>query len=244
MRNPAHVILPTVLIALIAVAVTLAYWVGSRIGWLPLWHRRYFIAVLPMFAVVTGGCVATVADSIRFRRLAPYVCIFLIAGLVYRQSMHLSLRNYPVAYAVRGEDWRGAVKWVRNRAEPTDRIYIESGLIESTGWSRRAGALMKGAYPDPFTIYVQPDADQSRYMCFPVDGPYRLDQPTEPVGADLMFPLEVLNNDADQVFILVRRPPDRISIDPTKWGWVYGNRIPETIKSFGNVTVIQLPVLE
>jgi mannosyltransferase len=228
--------LPTLLLAMITVVGTLGYWFVAWMEWLPLWHRRYFIAVLPMFAFIAGGSIACVAANRRFRKLAPLIAVCLVFSLAYRQNLLRSLQHYPVALAARGEDWRGAIDWVRNEANPEDRIYVESGLIESQQWLAGAGE-MNGR------IHTPPTPPQLQYLCYPALGPYRLEQTVKPIALDLELSLEVINDDTKQIFLIVRRPIEQIKIGPTKWGWVHGNRYVGEVKSFGNVTVIPMPDL-
>jgi len=226
----------TLLLASIALIGTLGYWIVSWNHWLPLWHRRYFIAALPILAFVAGGSVATTVKSAKTYQLAPLIAICLVFGLIYRQNMHRSLLRYPVALVSRGEDWRGAIAWVRREARSNDQIYLESGLIESRQWLTGIHREIDGR-----VLQRLGTKEQLHYLCYPTSGPYSLNQTVDPIGEDLDIPLRVLNDNAKQVFLIVRRPASRISIGPTKWGWVYGNRTPKEIKSFGNVTVIWLP---
>ncbi len=225
----------TILMALLAVIGTLSYWLVAWMEWLPLWHRRYFVAVLPILAFVSGGSIAVVSQCDRVRKLAPLLAICIVGGLMYRQDMYRSLARYPVAFAVRGEDWRGAIEWINSEAKSNDRIYLESGLIESNRWLSGAGIRMGGT-KSPWL----PNQEQRRYLLYPTQGPYQLDHPVEVINADLALPLEVLYDDRNRIFLIVRRPENKIQIDPTKWGWVYGNRNPSEIKSFGNVTAISM----
>ncbi len=227
---------PTFLLALIAVLGTLGYWLVAWIEWLPLWHRRYLIAVLPVLAFLSGGCVAVISRTDRIAKLAPLIAVCLLCGLIYRQDLHRLLQRYPVVAAMRGEDWRGAIDWVRDESGPSDQIYLDSGLIES---QRIFAAVYRGI--DGATLAPRPSEKQLRYLCYPVEGPYRLERPVEAIGADLEIPIEILNDNTKQIFVIARRPANQISIDSTKWGWVYGNRKPSQIKAFGNVTVILLP---
>lgn len=216
----------TLLVAMIAVVGTFGYWFVAWNEWLPLWHRRYFTAVLPLFGLIGGGAVGAVSQSDRLRKLAPVVAMGLVVGLMWRQNMHRTLPHYPVAFAVRGEDWRAAIDWVRNEADPKDSIYLEGGLIEGNKF-----------------LVPPDDDDQIRYFLYPVSGPYQLNQPVSVINSDLALPFHDLYDDTKQIFLIVRRPANRIPINPTQWGWVHGNRYVDEVKSFGNVTVIPMPTL-
>ncbi len=226
------------MLAWIAVVGTLGYWLVAWYEWLPLWHRRYFISALPTLAVVGGGAVAAV-EGLKLRKLSVVVAILLVGGLLIRQELHRSLPSYPVALISRGEDWRGAIDWVRGHAKRHDRVYIESGLVESRRWLRSIGGGIDDPTRTPDLRSIQQD-----YLCYVALGPYALAQSVEPIATDLEIPLRVLNDDARQIFLIVRRPTDQIPINPTKWGTVYGNRYIGDVRSFGNVTVISMPTLE
>jgi hypothetical protein len=156
------------------------------------------------------------------------------------------LARYPVTLAVRGEDWRGAVDWVRDQAESDDRIYLESGLIESRAWDLTPSSSDIGEFfgfdesDRPHGFHRSPSTQtraQMEFLCYPVRGPYRLSR-FELVNADLDLPLNVLYDVRRQIFLIVRRKASQIEINATKWGWVHGNRMPSDLKSFGGVTVI------
>lgn len=215
----------TLLVAAIALFATFGYWFVAWMEWLPLWHRRYFIAVLPMLAFIVGGSVASVANVASIRKFAPLVSSCLIGAIAYQQNLHRSLPNYPVALVKRGEDWRAAVDWVRTQSDPIDSVYLESGLIE---WGRS----------------MPKDETHISYFLFPISGPYQPEQSVAVINPDLELPYHSLYDDTKGIFLVVRRPKSQIPIDPTKWGWVYGNRYLGEVKSFGNVTVVWMPTLE
>lgn len=221
-----------VALAAVALLATSSYWWVSWIEWIPLWHRRYFIAALPIFAAIGGGTVGVVASRFHRSSLTWLTGVVLIGGLAFHQDLDGRLLRDPAALVVRGEDWRGAIRWVQSNSQDHDAIFVESGLIESrvpTGISASAPQI-----PD---LYAN---DGSHYFCYPVLGPYRLSQAAAPISPDLALPQEVLYDDQRQVFLIVRRPATQIRIDQTKWGWVHGNRRPREIKRFGNVTVLRL----
>jgi len=232
-RSAAHGPESTVvLLGTVAALATTAYWWVSWHEWVPLWHRRYFIAALPMFAAVCGSAVGVVQSRTGLSPLAWLAGVLLVGGLTHHQDLARKLRQYPEPLVERGENWRGAIHWVRTTADENDAIFIDSGLIES----RRLVSDQASAFrvPDLYT------ANGSHYFCYPVLGPYQLRQKVAPISPDLSLPQEVLYDQQKQVFLIVRRPLSRIQIDATKWGWVYGNRKPQRITAFGNVTVLML----
>jgi hypothetical protein len=221
-RSALQVAWPLLALAIIPVAGTLGYWTVSKIEWLPLWHRRYFIAVLPMFATLAGGAVGAVVAVEKLRAIGVVVAITLVVGICYHQRLYRPILRYPVPLVRRGEDWRGAIQWVRSNVNSQDALFLEAGLIESR-------------------FVAMANQQQREFLLYPVSGPYQVDQLVTPIDASLDLPARVLYDDQKQVFLIVRRSANRIPIDSTKWGWVYGNRLVGDVKSFGNVTVIRMP---
>ena len=234
------------MLAGVALIGTCAYWLVSWLGWLPIWHRRYFIAVLPLLAMSVGGCVAAVSLRSHSAKIAVLVAIALLGCLAVRQDLHRTLTDFPVALVVRGEDWRGAVDWVRDQAGPEDHIYLESGLIEARAWNmslsaadikRASGFGSLGAMRGFAMPISTRTAEQMDFLRYPLRGPYSL-RTFQLINADLDLPQSVLYDSSKQIFLIVRQPKEQIDINPTRWGWVHGNRVPSEIQSYGGVTVI------
>ncbi|MCG8653729.1 MAG: glycosyltransferase family 39 protein [Pirellulales bacterium] len=205
----------TVVIATIVVLATAAYWAAARWQWVPLWHRRYFIAALPMLACVVGGSLGAWINALRpgwERSLGgPLAAIFLIIGLANHQGVLRRLPDYPVALARRGENWRDAVGWVRRHADRTEPVMLDSRLIEV--------AEMDDRYP------VELPAEQLEYLLFPLSGPYQLDQAVH-LGRWAALPGG--SSPANASWILRHR------LDP--------HRLPPNAEliQFGNVSVVRL----
>ncbi len=201
----------TFCLAMMAVGATAAYWVVSWLGWIPLWHRRYFIAVLPMIATVIGGAVGAV--SARNSCLGWMAASVLVVGMTVRQSTFSRFVGAPSrALVVRGEDWRSAVEWVNANAQKGDRIFLDGGLIESDALSTEAL-----------------ESNQLGYLTFAVEGPYRVDLPVIPIGSRLS---DVRSTESADTLIITRRPAKKIEAD-----WLSNAEI----RAFGNVTVVLLP---
>jgi mannosyltransferase len=208
----------TLALALIAGAATSSFWIISRAEWVPLWHRRYFIAVLPLLALVAAGAVAAVESSVSHRRYRAWLGIttamVLVFGLSWQQGTLARLRPHPVALVTRGENWRDAIAWLNANTQPDDLVNLDSGLIEARGLPSvsRGLALPRG---------------QLEYLCFPVAGPYQLDRTVVPVrDVDSLW----LPPDRPVVYVMSRQPGHAIA----RRDWGLGERV----IGFRNVSVI------
>lgn len=221
----------TITLAMIAILSTSVYWLAAWCEWLPIWHRRYYVAGLPILACVVGGAIGTVARSGHraSRMTAGVTAAAILFALIYQQGTLGKFTGYPVALVRRNENWRSAVAWIEQQAE-TRRvlIYVDSGLIEGrylTQDGQRSSVL-------PATL---PNVEHVKYLTFPVRGPYALQndvRPTDPQFASLRGnPPSVTAQ--TQVLILTRRPGHRV---PTV-------NLPDRaqIRKFANVSVVILP---
>lgn len=231
------VLVSTLTLAFIAVVATCLFWGLSRANLAPLWHRRYFIAVLPVLACTCGGSIGVFEASLRPGRLAS--CLSLVAaallplGLAHQQKTLQRLPSYPVALANRGEDWRSANAWVRVNSRASDRIYLDAGLVEAKAWLEAAGADRRPR---------KPSAEQLEYLLFAARGPYRLSANILPtsLGPDLQ-PYELpagwanlpgSNDVGSRVIVISRRPAHRVRPNSPA--------SPVRVLSFGNVSVLVL----
>tara|TARA_R110002049_G_scaffold2750_9_gene22364 strand:- start:34066 stop:35664 length:1599 start_codon:yes stop_codon:yes gene_type:complete len=153
-------------IALVGAACLLsaiAYWLASRLDWVHLWHRRYAVALLPMFAALVGAAVGRFETSnFRFPVARFVVAATLIVGLTYSQGVMQTAASDPSRLAVRGEDWRGAIRWINQHTTSSDRLFLDSGLIEQRRW-----------VPHMYPPNWQPASFHEQYFSLPVSGPYQ-----------------------------------------------------------------------
>ena len=210
------------ILALLTFGTTCLYWLCSLLELAPIWHRRYFVAALPLFACVSGGSVGYLQRSFPHptvgTALATIIGAILILGLGTQQRTLPRLHQYPVALVVRGEDWRGAVEQINGTNDSAQQLLLDSGLIEGRSWIT----------PDLF----QPKKKRQReYLEFPVRGPYRTQLPAIPVGSSLQ-PLvgtsAPVDRGAQSVIILTRRPASHTR-----------RQLPDSqVKSFGGVSIV------
>ncbi len=213
----------TVALASISVAATCLFWVVSRTDWIPVWHRRYFIATLPIFACVTGGAFGVVDSVARRHRLlrlaAAFVALTLILALAHQQGTLTRLRTYPVALVIRGEDWRSAIAWVNASSEPKDLVFLDAGLIESNAWLQPTHRALT--------------ARQLDYLVFAVHGPYDAETDVVPIDARRLPPqwrvVSSLNGRDRRVFIILRKVAHQVrqSLPPDY-----------RVVGFGNVSIV------
>lgn len=251
---------------LAASAITILYWMIARTEWLPVWHRRYFIAVLPLFAAGAGFSAASVAKGFRNaaagRRWAWLAATCILVGLLWQQRTAIRLWHDPTSLVRRGEDWRGAVAWIHSAGQNSEPVYVDAGLIESRVYLAASGK------PGPVLT-----ESQRRYLCYPVLGPYRIEppqraQPILPslppqalVGHRPSTPSEAgdrnardphARNDlpaeaktADHVWLISRRPVMRLKDDLESNRSTGGARIPlgrAEYRGFGGVSVARIPL--
>ena len=211
-----------------AVITTSLYWVISYLELAPIWHRRYFIAVLPLLACFCGGCIGSLHQSLPTRPttsiIAWALAFLLIFGLCLDQRTIQTLPNYPVALVVRGENWRQAIAWLEEHTTERDSVLVDAGLIEGQSWIT----------PNLLLPVNQRRCD---YLTFPARGPYDLSCALTPVGSSLK-PLEEFvskpRGSDGLTFILTRRPASQ----------ALQHKFPGRVKNFGNVTVITPPTTE
>lgn len=232
-----------ILLASVALVATGLYWLISWSGWAPLWHRRYFIAVLPTFACLSGGAVALVATATGKhasgrKQVKAIGCTLAAASLVtiglgWQQRTLTALATYPVALAVRGENWRAAVQWINDRASKDDAIFLEPDLIESQRLNPPI-AQQEANSSRPSAA----EADQERlrtYLLYPVRGPYSVEQPVQLwkdrqlQTGDATRPTPVQSVTAPRQILLIRRPAHQVRKR-------YPSR--EEVIPFGNLSVV------
>lgn len=213
----------TFVLALIAVLATSLYWFVSWLGWVPVWHRRYFIAVLPILACLSGGAVGvldTALPSFRGYRMAGWVAaVAMIVALATAQGTLTRLPDYPVALVTRGEDWRAAIDWVRRNVKPNDLVFLDAGLVEASTVLSSIQNQSGSAAQMPTTM------DQLRYLNFAVSGPYQVRYEVIPTSRGQVIKTWISNR---RLFVIMRRPPSLAKV-PGVTG--------ATVRGFGNVSV-------
>lgn len=213
----------SLVLATLAIVMTSTYWFVSWMGWFPVWHRRYFIAVLPIFAALGGASITTVQSAFGERRrlhiVVAVVTVLFVLALPYAQGTLQRLPHYPVAYAVRGEDWRSAMEWVRSNSRPNDLIYLDAGLIENK-------TLLSRTVTIGVTRSLTPA--ESDYLTYAGRGPYELGRKAIPIdaGGALLF---TTGSASRRVFLILRQPASKVQGSLHYGSHVYG---------FGNVSVV------
>lgn len=140
-------------------------------GLLPIWHRRYLVAGLPMLVWWFGWCIASIANPRhssaavhRGGRLSRAVAVVAVAVscilLLWQQNTLQQLGRGNVRWVRRGEGWREAVAWISQQTTPHERVWVDPGLIEQP--------------PGASELVERPDA---LYLKYVVNGPYQF--PTE-----------------------------------------------------------------
>ena len=181
-----------VFLAILPLLATTVYWCLSSLEIVPIWHRRYFIAVLPILACFSGSCIGYIENRIAGTKKSTLIglAFAILFCLEVQQRTWRRLRLYPVALVTRGEDWRAAIEWLQRESEPESLILLDSGLIEGQSWIT----------PQLFEIE---NTAKLEYLCFPLRGPYQLNRETIPVGPSFQ-PVKSLATGKRPTYILTR----------------------------------------
>jgi hypothetical protein len=146
----------------VAILATVVFFIASYYDWVPLWHRRYFVAVLPMLAWTTGvwSMMGLSSATSWAPRVVAFVLVIVVTSLLmWQQGTSQRLTAGRNQLVTRGEDWRGAIQWVKDH-RAGGLVFLDSGLIELNRMNKRS-------FNEP-----GPTRIQQRYFTFPVRGPY------------------------------------------------------------------------
>ncbi|TWU00809.1 hypothetical protein [Stieleria varia] len=153
---------------LVGVVGTVAFFVASYLDIVPLWHRRYFIAALPLLAW-SAGVAGT--WGLPCKRLGSFLAVgsavIVLCVLMWHQGTlgHL-WHTGRVPRELRGEPWREAVALVQAERKAGEPVWLDTGLIEASFLS------------EPMSDADDLPTEFWRYLAFPVSGPYRLEDVT------------------------------------------------------------------
>ncbi len=202
-------------------ASTIACYLLTQYAGVPLWHRRYLIASLPLMCAGMGWFIGAIrwsatGDCIWYRMALALTCILL---LTYRQDTLSKWSRGDFQLVRRGENWKTAISMIRNSAVDGDRVWIDAGLIEQT--------------EQPTLVS---DAEMEEYLRYVTGGPYRLGEHARSIGIGRDAIDQWLNVPADAMssqnaaprFLITRRASRRLK-----------NLPPEVARyRFGSVTVL------
>lgn len=145
------------------VPLTIA-WVATARGYAPLFFRRYLM-VAAVAPILGAAWCCTACPSAVWRSV---LAVTVVGLSIHGGGMVSQWRQDGRVVGDRNQDWRAAVRYVREQARTDTPVFVRSGLIEAERW------------------YASPDPLHREYCLLPVLGLYRLDQPR-----DGMFPLSV-----------------------------------------------------
>lgn len=222
---------------------TLACYLISVYAGIPLWHRRYLIASLPLLCAAMGWligardhCGRAAPDSVqitstkreertcleRFGSPGYRVGLALICllALAHDQGTLTAWYRGDWRLARRGENWKAAVAFIRNTAVDGEQIWVDAGLIEQQGQP---------------TLVTDPRMEA--YLKYVTAGPYRSGSRVQSIGIGRgAIPAWLALGDhgtagggAAPRFLITRRRSPRM------------NSLPATIAAyrFGSVTVLR-----
>lgn len=167
---------------LIALAGTVVFFCASYFQWVPLWHRRYFVAALPLLAWTTGELSASSIFAInrivaanrgseaarRFSKAVisvsgPVVVVVLLGFVTWYQGTLHTLASGRLPVQLRGERWREAVAVVNEQMRDGDVVWLDSQLIEASFLRH------------PVSQSEHIGESQWEYLRFPLSGTYSLE---------------------------------------------------------------------
>jgi len=136
-----------------------AWWIADQ-GFLALWHRRFLIGLLPLVCMLGGWLWGEVVRDIGrgIERRWPAIGTAVVRGvkgLFAGAAMLVLLIDDGTAAAavagrwqwvVRGEDWRGAIGYLRSQGGAAELVAVDPGLIEREGSDGYLTSPLRGLY--------------------------------------------------------------------------------------------------
>lgn len=226
---------------------TSVFFFASYFDVVPLWHRRYFVAALPLLvwgaSILFGICLPRVSGWVG--RSAVAVGVLGIVGFtIWHQGSDRYVNGPNPVFVTRGENWRDAVAWANSQKASQDWVWIDSGLIES------------GVLHDPASdTESREQIAGSDYLAYPIVGPYRINvagrsQGTRgnlavvsPVMNPAWFAVQGIHSRLTgrrDAWLITRSPVyhwKRLMQQQFPAGWDQA-----TYRQFGRVAVIRLPM--
>lgn len=150
----------------VALLGTGSCFVLSYFDWVPLWHRRYYVAALPLMAWTAGECVAIAQRATSLWGRPRVIAWLLVLGLLGFQLWStgylatMTAGQWP--RELRGERWREVVARVAVERGDDDLIWLDSGLIEARFLA------------DPEERSADIEAAEWEYLAFPLSSVYKL----------------------------------------------------------------------
>lgn len=223
-----------VLLVGLTMGITFVYWLVAYLNWVPLWHRRYFIAVLPWLAAVPGLALSGFDETLRrfFFRSDATTGRLATKDTGRWRLVHAAGRKAVVAigplamatfFVVMLMHQQGT--WERFLQLPNPMVTRGENWRQALQWLEEqvpegdlvfidSGLIEANEYLDG--VWVMGSQEQPvvarEYLEYPMRGPYRPNRPllenTEPINRSLLFPLGVLGlggETVERVWIVSRR---------------------------------------
>jgi len=203
-------------------AATCTGYLVSKYGGVPVWHRRYYVAGLPMIAILMGCLIdggGRLGDGRpgdgrsgderpgnerpgvltgNGRAWSAWVAVVCLGMLAWQQGTLSRILQGDWRLARRGEDWRAAAAFIRSANKGNEPVWVDANLIEQQRFPARVA-----------------DTAYEPYLRYPVDGPYHVDGAVGvgsgalPVWLDLSAQSLVNTN---RYYLLRGRPPASIEL--------------------------------
>jgi len=158
--NPAHrQFRDAKLLALLSVLSVATFWAISATSIAPVFHRRYFIASLPLIAWGGGEAVAfaiVAASNLKLRKRIAFLALAISPAVWILGSQGTVAKFMSDGVVVsRGEGWREAMHYISSNNDPSDTVLLTPGLIETK------------------RLLLESPETAQQYLSFPLKGPYQ-----------------------------------------------------------------------
>lgn len=242
----------------VALLVTLTAYLLASLKISAVWHRRYLVGLLPVFAWGAAalwlaglrGLLAPLRRSVRFGNVSQIVIglLFVVLPVGFLSMWQGTLPRYVrgrCQVVHRGEDWRGAVAAVQRSRTAEQPVAVVAGLIESR--------LLRRDLEESMSPLSESFLD---YLCCPVNNIYPLEgaQPIAEISRSELLRLwqqaaRASGADPAVIWVVARAPKSRHQqLLATMNSWMVTGDLDEgselvstslVVGSFGDVVIIR-----
>jgi mannosyltransferase len=148
----------------VVLAVTLGGWWISYFEIASIWHRRFLVGLLPLIFLGGAGlwcrAIESLAPLSRSSSLQFFSALLVLAGFAVSQGRVSAIFEGETRLVRRQEDWRSATRFLKERRDERDDVWVAAELIESN-W-----------LDDTSELAALTKQQQEDYLRFPVSGIY------------------------------------------------------------------------
>ena len=156
----------------VVLVVTLGGWWISYFEIASIWHRRFLVGLLPLICLGGAGLWCRAIDSLaplsRSPNLRCFVALLVLVGFAMSQGRVSAIFEGETRLVRRQEDWRSATRFLRERRDERDEVWVAAELIESN-------------WLDDTSERAELTKQREDYLRFPVSGIYEVPE-SVPMG--------------------------------------------------------------